>query len=226
MERIIKKFSAGVFFVLLLVCTVIFFGRGLRPFGYSFLFASCMFPFWYFAEDRPGIAALAQALSAVILIGVTWTYSNEANQLTKATQKLEIDSRRPWLNLNISETHIDRDKALVEVILDLRAAQNRDPARFVKCYAWVYPQGAGSFGGGISLQSSVILPGESIRSEYYPCIRDPKYYDQVFKYNEKAELKVSCRYGMISESEYRTEKVFILDDNRKYSEDPNRTTFE
>jgi hypothetical protein len=110
------------------------------------------------------------------------------------------------------------------VVFQLQAVSGRSPARFVQCFAWPSPQGAASWGGGVTFASSVVLPGASIESENYPTIQVVKYFENVFTHGDPSEIKIVCNYGMDAASEFRTEKTFEL--NKKellYIENPNKT---
>src|SRR5258708_31477378 len=82
------------------------------------------------------IAILAQLISAKIN--------------AKSADKRQKEVLRPWLDIKLTTTTIDEKSKKVFVVFQLVAVAGRSPARFVKCFAWPSPQGAASWGGGVT----------------------------------------------------------------------------
>src|SRR5712691_8215328 len=99
-----------------------------------------------YGEIVNGVAGIAVAVGTLCLAVASF-------RTIAVTEEIYRQTQRPWLDVNLSSVDKNPDEKRIEVILRLDAASQSIPARFIHCFGWVTPEGAGSKGGGIGLKT-------------------------------------------------------------------------
>lgn len=104
LKRLIALIGMGTF----LIVSMVFFATKFYVFGSMFLALAAVAACWFWARDRKAIAGLAQAMVAVVLLGVTWNNTVEnwkaseiqraiANQYLQELQESRKQQLRPYV---------------------------------------------------------------------------------------------------------------------------------
>ena len=108
MTDLLKRLIALIGMATFLIAAIVFFVTKFYVFGFMFLALVVVGACWFWACDRKAIAGLAQAMVAVVLLGVTWNNTIEnrkageiqrviANQYLQELQESRKQQLRPYV---------------------------------------------------------------------------------------------------------------------------------